>query len=140
MLITRATRHDKADVVELLATHGWAEANVDEGTTFIARDGKVVGCVRLVQVEPQTLVVDDVLVREDRRNRGIGRSLMQAAMNSRGGTLYLCCHAERLDFYRQLGFREIAIDEAPEAVRAYWERVGDHPTPPDHVHHFMRAR
>ncbi|MDQ4023924.1 MAG: GNAT family N-acetyltransferase [Actinomycetota bacterium] len=140
MLITRATRHDRSDVLELLATHGWAEANVDEGTTFIARDGKVVGCVRLVQVEPQTLVVDDVLVREDRREQGIGRSLMRAAMNSRGGALFLCCHAERLEFYGHLGFSEISIEEAPEAVRAYWEKVDDYPTPPDHVHHFMRAR
>lgn len=140
MFITRATRHDKADLKELLEAHGWGNANLDEGAAFIAREGRIIGCVRLIEVEPQVLVVDDVLVQEDRREEGIGRRLLQAAMNSRRGTLYLCCHEERLNFYRHFGFQQIAIDDAPESARAYWEKVGDHPTPPDHVHYFMKAR
>ncbi len=141
MLITRATRHDKADVAELLRAHGW-DANLDEGAAFIARDGRVVGCVRLIEVEPRAVVVDDMLVKEDRRGEGIGRRLMQASMNSRGGTMYLCCHEERLAFYRHLGFEDIAYPDAPQSVRDYWQRVGDYPVDdPDHPEHFfMKAR
>jgi N-acetylglutamate synthase-like GNAT family acetyltransferase len=141
MFITRATRHDRADVEELYSKHGWGdEHDLKTGTTFIARDGGVVGALRLVEVEPNTLVVDGVLVREDRRNEGIGRGLVQAAMNSRGGTMYLCCHDERIRFYGHFGFSEIPIDEAPAAVREYWEKIGDWPTEPGHDHYFMKAR
>lgn len=140
MFVTRATRHDKSDVKELLDAHGWGEANLDEGVAFIARDGAVVGCVRLVEVERSTVVVDDVLVKEGRRGEGIGRQLVQAAMNAKGGTMYLACHEDRLPFYSHFGFAPIDIQEAPESVVDYWRRVDDYPTPEGHVHFFLRAR
>ncbi len=140
MFVTRATRHDKADLKELLEGHGWGDSNLDEGMAFIARDGLVVGCVRLIEVAPQTVVVDDVLVKEDRRGEGIGRQMVQAAMNARGGTLYLCCHEDRLRFYSQFGFEQIDVERAPQAVVDYWRKVDDYPTPEGHVHFFMKAR
>lgn len=143
MFITRATRHDKDDIRELLATREWDDdTNLDEGTAFIARDGKVVGCVRMVEVEPQTVVIDSVLVHEDRRGNGIGSNLMQAAMNSRGGKLYLCCHDDRIAFYTRLGFSLLAngYDDAPAPVQDYWRKVGDYPTDEGHEHFFMSAR
>ncbi len=140
MFVTRATRHDKADLKELLDGHGWGDSNLDEGMAFIARDGLVVGCVRLIEVAPQTVVVDDVLVKEGRRGEGIGRQMMQAAMNARGGTLYLCCHEDRLRFYSHFGFEQIGIEQAPEAVVDYWKKVEDYPTPEGHEHFFLKAR
>ena len=136
MFITRGTRHDKADLKELLDGHGWTEVNLDEGTAFIARDGAIAGCVRITEVAPQILMVDDVLVREDKQGQGIGRALMQAAMNARGGTMYLVCHQERLRFYEHLGFTELSPDDIPEAALDYMRKVGDHPQPPDHPRHF----
>ena len=88
MFITRATRHDKDDIQELLSTQGRTDSDLSEGVTYFARDGGVIGCVRLIEVEPQTVVVDDVLVAEARRGQGIGRELMKAAMNALGGKLY----------------------------------------------------
>ena len=141
MFITRATRHDRADVEELYSKYGWGdEHDLKTGMTFIARDGGVVGAVRLIEVEPNTLVVDGVLVKDGRREEGVGRQLMQAAMNSRGGTMYLCCHDNRLRFYGHFGFSEIPIDDAPESVRGYWKKIGDWPTEPGHDHYFMKAR
>jgi ribosomal protein S18 acetylase RimI-like enzyme len=140
MFVTRATRHDRSDISELLNGHGYTNVNLDEGTAFIARDGAVVGCVRLVEVQPQSLVVDDLLVHEDHRRQGIGLQLMQTAMNSRGGTMWLVTHPENVDFYRQLAFGEAGFEKLPDSVVEYFEKVGDHPTPPDHVHIFMRAR
>ncbi len=140
MFITRATRHDRSDIEELYREYGWENEHLAKGKAFIARDGGVVGALRLVEVEPNTLVVDGVLVKEGRREEGIGRQLMQAAMNSRGGTMYLCCHHNRMRFYSHFGFEEISIDDTPEAVRDYWEEIGDWPTEPGHEHFFMKAR
>ncbi len=140
MFITRATRHDRADLAEFLDAHGFVDRDLGRGTAFIARDGGIVGSVRLVEVAPQTVVVEDVVVRTDRRREGIGRRLMQAAMNSRGGSLFLSCHGEFVAFYSGSGFAEVTIDDCPEAVVARWRETGDHPAPPGHVHHYMRAR
>lgn len=142
MFITRATRHDKADLEDFFANENWDEPVLDKGVAFIARDGGIVGNVRLIEVEPQTVVVEDVLVKEDRRGVGIGAQVMRAAMNSRGGTLYLCCHPERMRFYNDLGFTESGFDDLPESVQAYFREHGDSPDklPPDHIHHFLKAR
>jgi N-acetylglutamate synthase-like GNAT family acetyltransferase len=141
MFITRATRHDKDDIRDLIGT--WdADVDLNEGKAFIARDGKVIGCVRVVEVEPQTVVVDSVYVDEERRGNGIGSQVMQAAMNSQGGKLFLCCHADRIAFYERLGFSLLpnGFDDAPEAVQSYWRKVDDYPTDEGHEHFFMTAR
>jgi len=143
MFITRATRHDKDDIRELLATRDWAEdTDLDEGKAFIARDGKVIGCVRTIEVEPQTVVIDSVLVLEERRGNGIGAQIMQAAMSSQGGKLFLCCHEDRIAFYGRIGFELLpnGFEDAPEAVQAYWRKVDDYPTAEGHEHFFMTAR
>ncbi|MGI8706669.1 MAG: GNAT family N-acetyltransferase [Actinomycetota bacterium] len=140
MFITRATRHDRDDIRQLLAAQGWTDSDLSEGVTYFARDGRVVGCVRLIEVEPQKVVVDDVLVEESRRGEGIGGDLMRAAMNAMGGVLYLCCHEELIVFYDGFGFSEVASHDLPDAVRAYLDRTGDLNPEPGHVHHFMTAR
>ncbi len=143
MFITRATRHDHNDVIALLKTNDWQDdVDFKEGSVFIARDGGVVGCLRLVEVEPQTVVVDNVLVREDRRGNGIGSDLMRGAMNSRGGKLFLCCHENRIPFYERLGFSVLpgGFHDAPVSVQEYWRKVDDYPTPEGHEHFFLTAR
>lgn len=143
MLITRATRHDFPELTELLTPPREApDVDLKEGTAFIARDGGIIGCVRFVEVEPQTVVFDNVLVVEERRGKGIGAQLMQAAMNSRGGKLFLCCHEERIPFYERLGFALLpgGFEDAPQSVQDYWRKVNDYPTPEGHEHFFMSMR
>jgi N-acetylglutamate synthase-like GNAT family acetyltransferase len=138
MFITRATRHDKDDLRKFYESQEWEPT--EEGVAFIARDGEIVGTARLIDVAPQTVVIEDVVVAEDRRGQGIGASVMQAAMNSRGGTLYLLCHEPVIGFYEKFGFKLLPFENQPAEVRAYFERNGDWPTEPGHVHHFMTAR
>ena len=142
MFITRATRHDKSDLEDFFKSQEWEDPILDRGVAFIARDGSIVGNVRLIEVETNKLVVEDVVVKEERRGEGIGAQLMQAAMNSRGGTLYLCCHPPRLRFYGDLGFEEVPFDELPQPVAAYFDEHGDSPDKLEegHIHHFMKAR
>ncbi len=140
MFISRASRHDRDDVKELIEDQGWDTSNVAEGTTLIARAGAVAGCVRLVEVEQRRVVLDDFVVREDQRGQGLGRRLMEAAMNNRGGTLYLCCHDDVLGFYEKLGFSQLTYEDLPQTVKNYFERVGDYPTDEGHEHLFLSAR
>ena len=127
-------------MAELLRASEWRELDLDRGTYFIARDGTVAGLVQMVDVAPQTIVVAGVIVDSARRGEGIGRQLMQASMNAKGGTLYLCCHPERLDFYDHFGFTDVPFESLPEPVAEYFREVGDYPAPPGHEHHYLKAR
>jgi N-acetylglutamate synthase-like GNAT family acetyltransferase len=140
VFITRASRHDKADIQEFLDSQGWHDADLGRGVTFYGRDGGIVGCVRLVEVDPQAVVVEDVVVHGTRRREGIGTGLMRAAMSSRGGTLYLCCHGEQLGFYARVGFTELDAAELPGFVATYLRQSGDLDPPEGHEHFFMKAR
>lgn len=140
MFISRASRHDRDDIKELIEAQGWDASHLSEGTTLIARAGAIAGCVRLVEVEARRVVLDDFVVREDQRGQGLGRRLMEAAMNNRGGTLYLCCHDDALGFYEKLGFSRLAYDDLPQPVKDYFERVDDYPTAQGHEHFFLTAR
>src|SRR4051794_8694192 len=143
MFITRATRHDEADREEFFKAHEWDNHTGErKKVSFIARDGSVVGNVSLIEIDPQTLVVEDVLIAEGRRKEGIGRQLMQAAMNSRGGKLYLCCHDDVLGFYAKFGFSEQPWDELPEPIKEFMieDEAAPHLIDPGHVHYFLTAR
>jgi predicted N-acetyltransferase YhbS len=139
MFVTRATRHDKEDIRALLLEHGWEDDKLDRGGAFIARDGAVVGTVRLIEVEPQTVIVEDMIVKDGRRREGIGSRLMEAAMNARGGVLYLCCHGETIPFYERFGFSELSFDDQPASVQEFMREDGVLDDS-DHEHFFMTAR
>jgi predicted N-acetyltransferase YhbS len=139
MFVTRATRHDKEDIRTLMLENDWEDDKLDKGTAFIARDGAVVGTVRLIEVEPQTVIVEDVLVKDGRRREGIGSRLMEAAMNARGGTLYLYCHDETIPFYERFGFLQVAFEDQPDSVQEFMREDGALEKC-DHKHFFMKAR
>ena len=79
-------------------------------------DGQVVGNVTVSQVSPvsQRWVISNVAVAPEYRGRGIGRMLMQAALNSIRAWQGRCVtlqvrddNAVALHLYRALGFREV---------------------------------
>lgn len=142
MFITRATRHDKGDFEDFYKEHEWEWSIQRKGTGFIARDGSIVGALQLFEIEPDKVIIEDVLVRDGRRGEGIGAQLINAAMMSRGGTLFLVCHPERLAFYERLEFSEKPFDELPQSIRDWFikEEAAPHQVEEGHVHHFMTAR
>jgi N-acetylglutamate synthase-like GNAT family acetyltransferase len=141
MFISRATRRDYDEMLDLLAKNEWEKSSaLTQGVAFIARQGPIIGMVRVTEVAPQTLVVEQLLIDKPHRGKGIGSGLMTAAMNSRGGTIFLACHDDVIPFYERLEFTEVAIEECPDEVVELFRQTGDYPTEPGHVHHFMRAR
>jgi N-acetylglutamate synthase-like GNAT family acetyltransferase len=140
LLVTRASRRDHDEIRAFYAEQEWDD--VKDGTFFIARRGPIIGALCLITLEPDVTLVEDVLVHRDHRGVGIGARLVEAAMNNKGGTMYLCCHDERIDFYERLGFRKIDQNDLPASAQSFWREDGalKEEYEPDHVHHFMRAR
>ena len=144
MFITRATRRDLDEVLEFYNSHDWYEdwetPELKVGTVFFARKGEIIGAIRLIEIEPQIVIVEDVLVHRDHRAQGLGKQLMQAAMNSRGGKLYLSCHLDTIPFYERFGFADQEWEALPESVKAYMIQTKAYPPQDDHVHYFLTAR
>lgn len=146
MFVTRASRRELAEVEEFYDSQSFFDAgqrpDLSEGTVFIARQGPIIGSLRVIEVAPQTIVVEDVLVHQEHRGRGVGKQLMAAAFANRGGTAYLCCHQDRVSFYEQFGFAELAQEDLPGPVHGFFDRTGALNTSEraGHVHHFMKAR
>lgn len=141
MFITRASRRDADEIAEFYKENDWGDdLDLTKGIAFVARQGPIIGAVRLLEVEPQTLIVEDVVVAKDHRRNGIGAQLMRAAMNSRGGKLFLCCHEDVIPFYERFGFSAWSFDDLPAPVQGYFRAAGDYPSEPGHEHFFLTAR
>jgi N-acetylglutamate synthase-like GNAT family acetyltransferase len=119
MFVTRAGRHDKFDLKEFIEAQRGGEVDISESTAMIAREGSIVGCIRLIEVESGTLVYDDVLVAES-HDETVAKQLIQAAMNNKGGTIFTAVRAAETDLFSSFGFASIDRAEAPEPVAEYW--------------------
>ncbi len=119
-----------ADADAILALHreaGWS-TSVVYGDVLVSRQGDaVVGVVHVVAFPPRDVLVGAMVVRQDRRGRGIGADLMRAAMAAAPGTWWLECRHERIAFYRRLGFDLVDEGAVPRDVRS---TVGEHPSRP----------
>jgi N-acetylglutamate synthase-like GNAT family acetyltransferase len=118
MFVTRAGRHDKADLKEFIEARRGGEVDISEGTAMIAREGSIVGCIRLIEVEPGSLVYDDVLIAEG-RDEAVAKQLIQAAMNNKGGTIFTAVQAGT-ELFSSFGFAPIDRAEVPGPVVEYW--------------------
>jgi N-acetylglutamate synthase-like GNAT family acetyltransferase len=121
LFVTRAGRHDKTDLKEFIEKETGAEVELSLGTAMIAREGVIIGCVRLIEVEPGTLVFDDVLVAKGRDRAAIAKQLVQAALNNQGGTVYAGVGETVAPLFDDFGFVSIERSEAPAGVIAYWD-------------------
>ncbi len=119
MFVTRAGRHDRSDLKEFIEARRGGEVDMTEGTAMIAREGSIIGCIRLIDVDSGTLVYDDVLVAEG-RDETVAKQLIQAAMNNKGGTIFAAVPANETDLFAGFGFAPIDQSDAPEPVTAYW--------------------
>jgi N-acetylglutamate synthase-like GNAT family acetyltransferase len=119
MFVTRAGRHDRSDLKEFIERRRGGEVDTREGTAMIAREGLIVGCIRLIEVQPGTLVYDDLLIAEG-RDEAVAKQLIQAAMNNKGGTIFTAVSAVDTNLFSSFGFAPIDRAHAPEPVAEYW--------------------
>jgi predicted N-acetyltransferase YhbS len=134
-----AVPRDRPAVEAVLRSNHWDLDELGEGEIFVARDdGEVVGVVHGADVAPEAFYIAAVVVKEDRRGRGVGSELMRAVMAERPGRFFLACHDNRVAFYERLGYQLVEESDLPTEAREYAYRVADLPSRPDHVHHLMR--
>ena len=119
MFVTRAGRHDRSDLKQFIESRRGGEVDMAEGTAMIAREGAIIGCIRLIEVESGTLVYDDVLVAEG-RDETVTKQLIQAAMNNKGGTIFVAVPAAETNLFIEFGFAPIDPTDAPKPVTEYW--------------------
>jgi GNAT superfamily N-acetyltransferase len=144
VFVTRATRRDLDQVRAFYNDLDWfgdgEEPDLSHGVTFMARRGLIIGAARLLELGPQVLALEDVLVHPDHRGKGVGAQLIRAAMNSRGGSFFLSCHDDVLAYYERFGFSVLSFDDLPNEAQSFMEQQGQWPDSPEHRHYFMRAR
>ena len=134
-------RDDHAAIEALLKASTWGAVDLEEGELLVARDdGELLGFLKMSDLGPEGMFVDDVVVGPTRRGTGLGSELMRAAMTGRSGPFFLVCHDERIAFYERLGFSLIEENELPEPVREHAYRTEQLPSHPGHVHRLMRRQ
>jgi amino-acid N-acetyltransferase len=112
---------DRPLLEELLAGAGLSRADLlASGSTYwLAEcDGAVVG-VAGVEWGKTDVLLRSVAVQREWRNRGYGRRLVAAALSEarrRGCRAVYLFSTGATHYWRRLGFREVAVDEAVAAV------------------------
>jgi ribosomal protein S18 acetylase RimI-like enzyme len=94
------------------------QAYIARGTCYVAEeDGRLVGVYVLLPTRPGTAEIMNIAVKEGFQGRGIGRALLEHAMEtSRGqGFRYLDIGTgnsslEQLRLYQRCGFRIVGVD------------------------------
>lgn len=83
---------------------------LSEGFAAIDGSGEVAGTILLTTYGPDCATINMVIVDESMRGRGLGRRLMDAAMERASDLpLRLVATAEGLPLYERLGFRETGM-------------------------------
>ena len=134
-----AVSEDRSAIEAVLRSNDWDIDELGEGEIFVARDdSEVIGVAHGAEVAAATFYIAAVVVREDRRGKGIGGEMMRALMAAHPGISFLACHDNRVAFYRRLGYELVEESDLPIEAREYAYRVADLPSRPDHVHRLLR--
>jgi len=127
--IEAAAAFELDSLCALLASAGLPADGLGEhlGTTLVARDGAaVVGCVAL-EMYGDAALLRSLAVTPSRRNAGLGRRLVRAALDlgREAGvrTFCLLTLTAREFFSREFDFQSVARSETPSAVRKSVEFV-----------------
>jgi N-acetylglutamate synthase-like GNAT family acetyltransferase len=119
--IRAASVDDLPEMLDLLARHGLPTIGVSHNVTqtLVAElDGQVIGCASL-EPHGRSVLLRSVAVSEGLRRTGIGTALVEGVLArwSARRNVYLLTDTAPA-FFERLGFREIARDKLPTAIRA----------------------
>jgi amino-acid N-acetyltransferase len=122
-----ARPHDLRGALELLGRSELTQQDVSEGWGhyFVVRedDGRVVGVAGL-ELHGDFGLLRSVAVDEDYRGQGLAAALIEAVLQraQRVGlrSVYLLTTTSR-DYFARRGFKDVAREQAPPAIRESWE-------------------
>jgi amino-acid N-acetyltransferase len=127
--IEPARSTDLSAMLALLAQHRLPGADLERhlATALVAREGdRLVGCAA-IEVYGTAGLLRSVAVDDAQRGTGIGARLTQAALalaRTRGLTMLYLLTETAAGFFPRFGFRPIARDAVPTAVRRSVEFTG----------------
>ena len=122
-----ARPHDLRGALELLGRSELTQQDVSEGWGhyFVVRedDGRVVGVAGL-ELHGDFGLLRSVAVDEDYRGQGLAAALVEAVLQraQRVGlrSVYLLTTTAH-EYFTRRGFKDVARDDAPAAIRESWE-------------------
>jgi N-acetylglutamate synthase-like GNAT family acetyltransferase len=82
--------------------------------------GEVIGCGQIKPHWDGSFELASLAVHLNRRERGVGRALIEHLLNSHPSVIYLTCRAELGVFYERFGFRVAEKSEMPPYFRWIW--------------------
>jgi N-acetylglutamate synthase-like GNAT family acetyltransferase len=117
MVIRPARAQDKATITAMVRRAHLNPMDLQWARFLIAEDAQ--GIVGAGQIRPHADASElaSLVVRENRRGRGIGGQLVRALIAQAQGTLVLFCGSSMESYYRRFGFRTIGVQEAPPSLR-----------------------
>jgi N-acetylglutamate synthase-like GNAT family acetyltransferase len=83
-------------------------------------DGAVVGTAQLRPAGRGAVELGSLVVRADRRGRGLAGRLVAAALERSGGRVLVITAAAHAGFYRRRGFRPLPPWRAPPRAALHW--------------------
>jgi N-acetylglutamate synthase-like GNAT family acetyltransferase len=89
-------------------------ARKDE-SVFILKHHSIISSVKLKNVN-QALLLTGVVTAPDQRGKGYASLLINKLLQHRATTIYCFPYVHLEKFYLQLGFKQLPIEDAPEAI------------------------
>lgn len=124
MVITRAIQINEFERIESFYRENEYQPAIEPSDMFlVAEHGDTIRAALRLSREQGCLVLRGMRVSPPFQGRGIGSLLLQFAREEIGDKVCYCIPYDHLrDFYAQIGFEQIAPDEAPEFLRERCER------------------
>ncbi|MFQ6015941.1 MAG: GNAT family N-acetyltransferase [Anaerolineae bacterium] len=116
-IIRRARPDDMPVVRSLIRSEHLDPFLITCHQTLVAEDSTgIIGCVRIKPV-PALRELGSLVVRPDRRGRGIGSALVCHLIAQEQGDLYLMCQEHLEGYYRRFGFEPINFWHSPPSLK-----------------------
>jgi N-acetylglutamate synthase-like GNAT family acetyltransferase len=113
-----AREEDRGAILALVRSERMRPTGLDWRRFHVAcEDGEVVGAV---QVRPEGPELASLVVRKDRRGRGLGRALVESRLAEMPGPVFLVAPRVLAGFYERHGFALRRPLDAPRPVAVDW--------------------
>jgi N-acetylglutamate synthase-like GNAT family acetyltransferase len=124
--IRKATCSDAPIIRKMVILAGLNPTRLDwrRFITAVDQDGNVVGFVQHKPHKDGSIELASLVVDEDWRGRGVGRTLIEALVADQDGPLYLMCRTELGEFYQKFGFEALILDQMPRHFRRIARLMG----------------
>lgn len=120
--IEAAKAADMPEIEELIAAVAGDRVDLAAEQFVVAKskDARILGCGRL-RPYPQFCEIASLAVADDVRAEGIGQAIVMRLLEKYGGTIYLICDDNVVEFFRRFEFGLLPESDMPDGLRPKWD-------------------